>query len=426
MKKYYRMSLVALLALDLFVIGWLTVQLISDQIPNTMWTYVGKEETLFSNLPAEATAKSTKVSSDVAGDEAEQKETVEALNLTGGSGGATLKSQSLGNYSVDVKLFGIFPLKTVEVKVVDPMRLAPSGEPIGIYVETNGLLVLATTSVEGRDGLVYEPAANIVTSGDYILKINGNSVKTIKEFNEAIQKAEGEKVVVRIRRNENETDVSLQPVRAKDGTYKVGMWVREDTQGIGTMTYMTEQGGFGALGHGITDADTGTLMNLSGGELFQTEIIDIIKGEQGMPGELEGYINMVADNCIGTIQKNTGLGIFGQLSDGNGSQDKLDFLPVGFKQDIQKGDAYIYSNMEGKSKRYSIRIEEVKINSTDNKGMVIRVTDPALLELTGGIVQGMSGSPIIQDGKLIGAVTHVFVDDPTRGYGAFVETMLSQ
>lgn len=426
MKKYYRMSLVALLALDLFVIGWLTVQLISDQIPNTMWTYVGKEETLFSNLPAEATAKSTKVSSDIAGDEAEQKETVEALNLTGGSGGATLKSQSLGNYSVDVKLFGIFPLKTVEVKVVDPMRLAPSGEPIGIYVETNGLLVLATTSVEGKDGLVYEPAANIVNSGDYILKINGNSVKTIKEFNEAIQKTEGEKVVVRIRRNDNETDVSLQPVRAKDGTYKVGMWVREDTQGIGTMTYVTEQGGFGALGHGITDADTGTLMNLSGGELFHTEIIDIIKGEEGMPGELEGYINMIADNCIGTIQKNTGLGIFGQLSDGNGSQGKLDFLPVGFKQDIKKGDAYIYSNMEGKTKRYSIHIEEVKINSTDNKGMVIRVTDPALLELTGGIVQGMSGSPIIQDGKLIGAVTHVFVDDPTRGYGAFVETMLSQ
>lgn len=426
MKKYYRISLVALLAIDLFVIGWLSVRIISDQIPNTMWTYVGKEETLFSNLPAEATAQSASLPGEAEGGLAGQNETVEALNLTGHSGGATLRSRSLGNYSVDVKLFGIFPLKTVEVKVVDPMHLAPSGEPIGIYVETNGLLVLATTSVEGRDGLVYEPATNIVSSGDYILKVNGKPVKTIKEFNEAIQKTEGAKTVVRIRRNGSETDVSLQPVLAKDDTYKMGMWVREDTQGIGTMTYVTEQGGFGALGHGITDADTGTLMNLSGGELFNTEIIDIIKGEQGMPGELEGYINMVADNCIGTIQKNTGLGIFGQLSDGDEGREGLDFLPVGFKQDIKKGDAYIYSNMEGKPKQYSIRIEEIKINSTDNKGMIIRITDPALLELTGGIVQGMSGSPIIQDGKLIGAVTHVFVDDPTRGYGAFVETMLSQ
>lgn len=426
MKKYYRISLLALLAIDLFVIGWLSVRIISDQIPNTMWTYVGKEETLFSNLPAEATAQSANLPEEAEGDTNGRNETVEALNLTGHSGGATLKSRSLGNYSVDVKLFGIFPLKTVEVKVVDPMRLAPSGEPIGIYVETNGLLVLATTSVEGRDGLVYEPATNIVSSGDYILKVNGKPVKTIREFNETIQKTEGAKTVVRIRRNGSETDVSVQPVLAKDGTYKLGMWVREDTQGIGTMTYVTEQGGFGALGHGITDADTGTLMNLSGGELFNTEIIDIIKGEQGMPGELEGYINMVADNCIGTIQKNTGLGIFGQLSEESGSWDGLDFLPVGFKQDIKKGDAFICSNMEGKTKQYSIRIEEIKINSTDNKGMIIRVTDPALLELTGGIVQGMSGSPIIQDGKLIGAVTHVFVDDPTRGYGAFVETMLSQ
>ena len=238
MKKYYRITLVALLALDLFIIGWLSIQFISDQIPDTMWTYVGKEETLFSNIPAEATT-----------DSPEKRETVEALNLTGNSGGATLKSKALGNYGVDVKLFGIFPLKTVDVKVVNPMQLAPSGEPIGIYVETNGLLVLGTTSVEGKDGLVYEPATNIVGSGDYILRINGDPVKTIKEFNAAIQKMEGGKTVVRIRRNGKETDVSMQAVLAKDGTYKLGIWVREDTQGIGTMTYVSENGSFGALGH---------------------------------------------------------------------------------------------------------------------------------------------------------------------------------
>lgn len=423
MKKYYRISLVVLLVVDLFFIGWLSLRSISNQIPNTMWTYVGKKETLFSNLPAKATLESPAQAEE---DSDGETGAVEALNLTGGSGGATLKSQALGNYSVDVRLFGIFPLKKVEVKVVDQMQFAPSGEPIGIYVETNGLLVLSTTNVEGKDGLVYEPATNIVSSGDYILKINGKPVKTIKEFNAAVQNIEDGKAVLRIRRKGKETNVSVRAVLAKDNTYKLGIWVREDTQGIGTMTYVTQNGGFGALGHGITDADTGTLMNLSGGELFNTEILDIIKGRQGTPGELEGYINMVADNCIGTIQKNTRLGIFGQLSDKAGKREKPEYLPVGFKQDIKEGTAYIYSRMEGEVKRYSIRIEEIDINNTDNKGMVIRVSDPDLLELTGGIVQGMSGSPIVQDGKLIGAVTHVFVDDPSKGYGAFIENMLSQ
>lgn len=410
MKIIYRITLAAFLAADLFLIGWLAIRSVSEQIPDMMWTYVGKEEKLFSGLPAEAS-----------GDE-----TVEALNLTGGSGSTSLKSNAKGNYQVEVSLFGMIPLKTVDVKVIDELSLAPSGEPVGIYVETNGLLVLSTTSVEGADGLIYEPATNIVQSGDYVLKINGKSVKTIKEFNAALQKTGGKKATVRIRRNGMESDVSMRPTLSRDNTYKLGMWVREDTQGIGTMTYVTKDGGFGALGHGITDADTGTLMNLSGGELFQTEILDIIKGERGTPGELEGYINMVADNCIGMIKKNTNLGIFGQLENGKKNAEKLEFLPVGLKQDIRKGEAYIVSNMEGTVKKYAIRIEEIKINSMDNKGMVIRITDKNLLKLTGGIVQGMSGSPIVQDGKLIGAVTHVFVDDPTRGYGAFVETMLSQ
>lgn len=410
MKRKYRRLLFSVLALDILLIGWLSIQSVSSQIPDTMWTYIGKEEELFSGLPAKA----------------EKKDSVEALNLTGGSGGTTLKSQAKGNYSVDIRLFGLFQLKTVEVKVMDPMYLAPSGEPIGIYVETNGLLVLATTSVEGKDGLVYEPASNIIQKGDYILKMNGKPVKTIKEFNAAVQRNKDEKIRIRIRRNGRETDVALKPVQVRDGSCKLGIWVREDTQGIGTMTYVTKSGGFGALGHGITDADTGTLMNLGGGELFNTEILDITQGKKGAPGELEGYINMVADNCIGLIKKNTNLGIFGQLSKDYKDWEKLDFMPVGLKQDVKKSKAWIISDVEGNRKKYEIEIEEININSKDNKGMVIRVTDSNLLKLTGGIVQGMSGSPVIQDGKIIGAVTHVLVDDPTRGYAAFIENMLSQ
>ena len=410
MKRKYRRLLFSVLALDILLIGWLSIQSVSSQIPDTMWTYIGKEEELFSGLPAMA----------------EKKDSVEALNLTGGSGGTTLKSQAKGNYSVDIRLFGLFQLKTVEVKVMDPMYLAPSGEAIGIYVETNGLLVLATTSVEGKDGLVYEPASNIIQKGDYILKMNGKPVKTIKEFNAAVQRNKDEKIRIRIRRNGRETDVALKPIQVRDGSCKLGIWVREDTQGIGTMTYVTKSGGFGALGHGITDADTGTLMNLGGGELFNTEILDITQGKRGAPGELEGYINMVADNCIGLIKKNTNLGIFGQLSKDYKDWEKLDFMPVGLKQDVKKSKAWIISDVEGNRKKYEIEIEEININSKDNKGMVIRVTDSNLLKLTGGIVQGMSGSPVIQDGKIIGAVTHVLVDDPTRGYAAFIENMLSQ
>ncbi len=407
MKRTYRKVLIVILALDLCLIGWLSIRNISNQIPNTMLTYVGKEEKLFSGLPVSV----------------EQDETVEALNLTGVEK-TTLTSKEKGVYSVEVKLFGIFPLKSIHVKVVDEVHLAPSGEPIGIYVETNGLLVLGTASVEAKDGMVYDPATNIVQSGDYILKMNGKAVKTIKEFNEAIQESRDKKMVIRIRRHGQETDVSLKPVEVRDGTYKLGIWVREDTQGIGTMTYVSRAGEFGALGHGITDADTGTLMNLSGGELFNTEILDIIKGQRGTPGELEGYINMVADNCIGTIKINTNLGIFGQLSKEYRKEEKLDFVSIGLKQDVKEGAAVIYSNIEGKVNEYEIDVEKINRNSTDNKGMVIHVTDEKLLKLTGGIVQGMSGSPIIQEGKLVGAVTHVLVNDPTRGYGIFIENML--
>ncbi len=409
MKFFYRGVLIAVLMVDLTLIGWISLRGVAEQIPESMWTYIGKEEKLFSNLPVQA----------------EENEAVQALHLTTGDG-TSVRAETKGNYEVSVKLFGLLPLKTIQVKVMDPMELIPSGEPVGIYVETSGLLVLSTTSVEGEDGLIYEPAGNVVQTGDYIMQIGSQPVKTIKEFNAAVQSNGEKRITILIRRNGETTRVSIKPVRAKDGSFRLGIWVREDAQGIGTMTYVTEKGKFGALGHGVTDADTGTLMKLGGGELFQTQILDIVKGQKGDPGELEGYINMVADNCIGTIGKNTSLGIFGELDTEYKNHVKEKALPVGLKQDIHEGDAYIYSRMEGKQEKYKVRIESINISSMDNKGMVICVTDQELLSVTGGIVQGMSGSPIVQDGKLIGAVTHVFVDDPTRGYGAFIENMLSQ
>lgn len=400
MKNTYRRVIFILLILDICVICGLSWKALLDRIPDTMLTYVGKEEELFSKLPLTV----------------EEDESLETWKVDGNET-MVVTSKETGNYTIHVKLFGVFPLKTVQVKVIDEVFLSPSGEPIGIYVATNGLLVLGTASVEGKDGMLYDPATNIVKSGDYILKMNGEVVKTIKEFNASIQKARNEKMTIRIRRNDEEMDVAIKPVEVKDGTKKLGIWVREDTQGIGTMTYVGDNGIFGALGHGITDADTGTLMNLSGGELFHTEILDIVKGERGVPGELEGYINMVADNCIGTISKNTNLGIFGKLSPEYQQEEGEMRIPVGLRQDIRTAKATILSHIEGKVKEYEIEVEKINRNSVDNKGMIIHITDEKMLQLTGGIVQGMSGSPIIQDGKIIGAVTHVLVNDPTRGYG---------
>lgn len=407
MKLKLRMILLVFLLTDLCVIGYMVYHYVEDSIPDYLMAYVGEEEEI--ELPSIFDTEAT----------------VEALSVTNHSHGFSMLSQETGEYQVPVRLFGFVPVKNVDVKVIQKMKIAPSGEPIGIYVETNGLLVLDTAEIEGQDGLIYAPADHILKAGDYILKWNGQSVATIRDLDSQIQKTKDQKVSVLIRRNKEQIQVAIRPVRTADKTYKIGTWVREDTQGIGTLTYVTEDGSFGTLGHGITDVDTGTLLNLQGGELFQTRILDIIRGTKGEPGELQGYINMVATNEIGKISRNTDIGVFGKMEEERVSEYTSEYMPVGMKQDIKKGKAEIYVNLEGKAQKYEIEIESININSTDNKSMEIHVTDPELLQLTGGIVQGMSGSPILQDGKIIGAVTHVLVDDPARGYGVFIETMLS-
>lgn len=408
MKQKLRMILFFFLVADLCLVGYMVYHYVDDSIPDYLMTYVGEEEEI--ELPSIF----------------DTEETVEALSVKNHSGGFSMLSEETGEYQVPVKLFGVVPVKNVDVKVIRKMKVAPSGQPIGIYVETNGLLVLDTAEIEGRDGLTYAPGENVLKAGDYILKWNETPVATIRDLNEEIQRTKDKKVSVLLRRNGEQVKVAVRPILATDRTYKIGTWVREDTQGIGTLTYVTEEGKFGTLGHGITDVDTGTLLNLHGGELFQTKILDITRGTKGEPGELQGYINMVATNEIGQISRNTDVGVFGKMESDRIEEYAGDFVSVGMKQDIKEGKAYIHANLEGKPRKYEIQIEEINLNSMDNKSMEIRVTDSRLLQLTGGIVQGMSGSPIIQDGKLVGAVTHVLVDDPTKGYGIFIENMLGQ
>lgn len=330
-----------------------------------------------------------------------------------------------GQVKVTCKLLGVIPIKDIQVNTVEKKSVIPGGLPIGIYMKTEGILVVGTGTVGGMDGLDYEPAVNILQSGDYILSVNGCEIQKKEELVEKVNEAKGQQVSLTVRRNGETTELSLAPVQTGNEEYKLGIWVRDDTQGIGTLTYVDSEGEFGALGHGISDVDTGGLLFLKTGTLYHTDILSVNKGERGVPGELAGVIRYQDDQILGEINENTNRGIFGTVNDRLRSGMSEDTVEVAFKQEIEQGPATIYCAVDGQVKEYGIQIEKIYLNSKEaNKGMVIRVTDEELLAKTGGIVQGMSGSPILQNGKLVGAVTHVFIQDSTCGYGIFAENML--
>ncbi len=316
-------------------------------------------------------------------------------------------------------------IKEVSVQVVEKKRVIPGGIPIGIYLETDGVFVVGTQEIEGRDGLNYEPAYQVVQTGDYILAVNGKKIHDKDELIGCVQANQTNVMILKLLRHSEIIQVRLNAVQTKEQDYKLGIWVKDDIQGIGTLTYLTEDMRFGALGHGITDTDTGALLKACGGALYDTNILEIVKGERGTPGEISGMITYSDRHVRGQIVSNTSAGIFGAANAKLLSEVPKEAVEVAFRQEILQGPAYIRSFVSGELKDYRIQIQEIRLNEDDvNKGMIFQVTDPELLELTGGVIQGMSGSPILQDGKLIGAVTHVFVNDPTKGYGIFAETMV--
>lgn len=328
-------------------------------------------------------------------------------------------------YTIECRLFGVIPVKSIQVDVVERSKVIPSGEPVGIYMKTKGVLVVGTGAVNGMDGIDYEPAASIVQSGDYILGINGIPIENKKDLIKQINESNGSDITLEVERKGEVINLNVKPVMTGVDEYKAGIWVRDDTQGIGTMTYVDEESNYGALGHGISDVDTSTLLSLQNGKLYPTDIMSVVKGEKGVPGELAGIIRYDDSKVFGSITQNSEAGIFGKVSDQYRHEMTGEPVDVALKQEIETGPATILSSVDGEVKEYTIEIEKVLINSKDiNKSMVIHVTDERLLSLTGGIVQGMSGSPILQNGKLIGAVTHVFIQDSTSGFGIFAENMI--
>ena len=337
------------------------------------------------------------------------------------------KKSEHGQYIWKIKLFGMFPLKDIKLEVVEDMYVYPIGCPVGIYVKSEGVLVAGLGNVKTTPTTEECPCNHILQAGDYILEVNGQAVSLKNDIINLVRESQGNPVVLTIRRNGEISQVEVSPVLNLEGVYQIGVWVRDSAQGIGTLTYVDEDGDFGALGHGINDIDTAKLLDIDYGGLYETEIVSVKKGATGEPGEISGVIRFLDSAKIGSIEKNTANGIYGKAIEDETVVDfeSIDKYPVALKQEIRLGDAQMAFMSGDEWNLYDIEITNIDYSQSEgNRGLVIKVTDPELINKTGGIIQGMSGSPILQDGKFIGAITHVFVNDPTKGYGIFAETML--
>ena len=338
-------------------------------------------------------------------------------------------TEEVGKKNLEVSLFDKISLKTVEVNTLPKTTVIPVGNIAGLKLYTNGVLVVGMSEIEGKDNKKYKPYENSqIQEGDTIIQINENIINSTQDLIDEVNNSKGENVNIKYIHEEETKECSIEPVQSYDNQYKLGLWVRDSAAGVGTVTfYEPETKSFGALGHGITDIDTQQLINIASGEFVTTRILDIEKGEEGIPGRIQGTVENQAN--IGTIYKNTKFGIYGivdNLSSLNIDTSKK--MELALRDEIKIGKATILCSLDNRNiQEYEIEIEKIfKENNYDNKSMKIKITDKKLIEKTGGIIQGMSGSPIIQNGKFVGAVTHVLVNDPTQGYGIFGDIMLKQ
>lgn len=313
------------------------------------------------------------------------------------------------------------------VSVVSERVLVPGGQSVGVQMDVKGVLVVGLEEIITSDGTVVNPGMDAgLEIGDMILAVNGTKVYKAKEVEELVNQIQ-DTIKLKIKRKNRTFNIELTPVINKeDGLYKLGVWIKDKTAGIGTLTYYDPVNEtFGALGHAITDPDTGAILTINNGKLLQAQVQEVKEGKSGEPGEIQGVF-YETDSPLGDLELNCEFGIYGESYHPieNTLYDKP--LVVGTADQVEKGTAYILTTLENNEiQRFEIEIEKINhFNAESSKNMVIHVTDETLLEETGGIVQGMSGSPIIQNDRIIGAVTHVLVNDPTRGYGIFIENML--
>ena len=335
----------------------------------------------------------------------------------------------IGTEKLKLNLFNNFTVKDIDVSVIPKTKVIPVGNIAGVKLYTNGVLVVGMSEIEGADNKTYKPYENTgIEEGDTIIKINENEILSTDALIEMVNESKGNELSIKYI-HENETkECSITPVKTEENDYKLGLWVRDSAAGVGTVTfYEPSTRTFGALGHGITDIDTGELLNIASGEFVTTEILNISKGEKGSPGKIQGTIDN--QKTIGDISKNTSFGIYGSVQNVTSLNiDKSKEMDVALRDEIKVGKATILCSLDNKNvEEYKLEIEKIyPENNYNNRSMEIEVTDGRLIERTGGIIQGMSGSPIIQNGKFVGAVTHVLVNNPLEGYAVFGDLMIKQ
>ncbi|MGM8365087.1 SpoIVB peptidase [Virgibacillus sp. W0181] len=321
------------------------------------------------------------------------------------------------------------PIKKVNVSILDDIKVIPGGQSVGVQLHTKGVLVVGHHLVNGKNGPLSPGEDAEIRVGDVILEINGHQIESMEEVRPYVEKAgkENESMDLKIKRDSKMVNATIKPIMdKKESQYQLGLYIRDSAAGIGTVSfYDPKTKKYGALGHVISDMDTKKPIDIHEGTIVKSNVTSIEKGNNGIPGEKQAQFS-IDRNKIGSITKNSPFGIFGKLNESikNGMYDKP--MPIALSADVKEGPGKILTVIEGeKVEEFDVEIvSSVSQKTPATKGMVIKVTDPELLKKTGGIVQGMSGSPIIQDGKVIGAVTHVFVNDPTSGYGVHIEWML--
>lgn len=343
-------------------------------------------------------------------------QTVSNLNHT--------KVEQVGKIDFSLSLFHLFKVKDLSVNVIPKTSVVPIGKAIGMKLYTDGVLVVGMSEIEGK-----RPYENTgIREGDRIIQINENDIRNTTELMKEVNASKGDKIHIKYIHEEETITTSMKPVKSGEDGYKLGLWVRDAAAGVGTLTfYEPDTKMFATLGHGILDVDTSDLIKIANGELVTTNILNIQKGEKGKPGEIRGTIE--SGYTLGRITKNTAFGVYGMIDAPSYlSISTKDAIDVATREEIKTGAAQIICELEnGKTQYFNIEIQKVFIgNNEDNKSMLLKVTDEELLEKTGGIIQGMSGAPIVQEGKFIGAVTHVLVNDPSQGYGVFADIMLKQ
>lgn len=339
------------------------------------------------------------------------------------------KLEKSGRTTAKVSLFNNILVKNVNIDVLPKTKVIPVGSIAGLKLYTSGVLVVGMSEIEGNDNKKYKPYENTgIKEGDTIIEINENKITSTQDLINKVNASKGNNVNLKYVHDQETKACSITPIKTSQNDYKLGLWVRDSAAGVGTVTfYEPETKSFGALGHGITDIDTEELINIESGEFITTKILNITKGESGTPGKIQGTVDN--QNNIGRISKNTKFGIYGKVNNLSSLNiNKSKEMEVALREEIQTGKATIMCSLEnGKVEEYEVEIEKIyKENNYDNKSMLIKVTDQKLLDKTGGIIQGMSGSPIIQNNKFVGAVTHVLVNNPQEGYAVFADMMIKE